>query len=134
MDHYPEITLADGDRVEIGKEGVEPAQRDRIARCRVDRTLRKIDKLVRMEAGGEALDPLSCDQPVAIAARAAQKIDLLSKAFTKCAAQLGKQRGIVTGGSGQGGGKGSIFEGHGPVSTDRTVNAGFNPFGNMIGR
>ncbi len=119
--------------VELLQKIVETAQRDRIARCRVDGGLPQRDQLFCMEARREALDPLRGNQPVAIAARAAQEIDLLGKAFAKGATQLAEQRGIVTRSSGERGGKGGIFESHAGIPTGQAVNAGFHLNRNVIG-
>src|SRR5690606_1381033 len=67
------------------------------ARGAVEGFLRQFDQLGRVEAGAQPLEAQRGELPVAVAAGAAEQVDLLAEALDEGGAQFGDEREVVAG-------------------------------------
>ena len=111
---------------EFGAQAVEPAQHSRLARRAVEGLLGEADQFGRVERRAESLEAHRGDLPVAVAARAAQQVDLLGQALDEGCAQLTQQRRVLARRGRQRRVKISGFVGHSPSIVEEFLRRGLS--------
>ncbi len=83
-----------------------------VARCPGQRLVGERDQARGAEAGGDALEAGAGDQPIGVATRAAEQVELAGGALDEGGFELGHQRAVIADGGGERGAEGSGIVDH----------------------